>query len=108
MLGANDDSLAIIADLENKLLEPEFLLLNHIRSQCATLAVDVFKAIHNLETISGKAYPHLNETLTHVGRKIESDIRPNSLTGKMKKKTISDQTKMLINSPRTRRIWRTK
>ncbi|MEW6443509.1 MAG: PEP/pyruvate-binding domain-containing protein [bacterium] len=80
LLNANNDALQIIADLENKLLNPEFLTLSTTRARCTQIAIEVFKIIRNLQVITGKEQPVLMAAFERICLEIENEIAQSPMT----------------------------
>jgi pyruvate,water dikinase len=74
LLHANNEALRILADLEGKPAVPESLTTSYMRSRVVALTVNVCKIVRNLETVSGKEYPTLHQTLERRVRALEKKL----------------------------------
>lgn len=74
LLNANNEALRILADLEDKLLNPEFLTMSYQRTRCTRITVEVFKIIRNLEILTGRKDPTLEKIFDTLCREIEDEL----------------------------------
>lgn len=79
LLHANNEALRILADLEDKLLNPEFLTMSYQRTRCTRIAVEVFKIIRNLEILTGRKASTLERTFDRLCREIEEELGRSAL-----------------------------
>ncbi len=71
---ANDVALRDLVALEHGPTEPRGLPLSELRSRATELTVQAFKSIRNLETLAGRSYPILRETLAALASRIDDGL----------------------------------
>lgn len=74
LLNANNEALRLLAELEDKLLNPEFLTMSYQRTRCTRIAVEVFKIILNLEILAGRKDPTLEKIFDALCREIDEEL----------------------------------
>ena len=91
LLHANNEALHALADLESGRSDPGSVTMDDLRSHAVALTVNVFSIIRNLETVAGRPYPTLRQTLERrvlamekklfLARRVEAESFAVSLSG---------------------------
>lgn len=83
LLRANNEVLAIIAEIENRLLDGGALGLDFIRSRYIAASAKVYKMIRHLARLSGDRYPGLLAAFDAIRHDIDDVLAPGEGVGEL-------------------------
>lgn len=83
LLRANNEVLAIIAEIENRLLDGGAMGLDFIRSRYIAASAKVYKMIRHLDRLSGDRYPGLLNAFDAIRHDIDDVLAPGEGVGEL-------------------------